>query len=104
MKIEDVKKIAVIGTGLMGSQIAEILSRVGAYEIHMMDINEELVKKGFQKIEEILERFFVSKGKLTAGDKKAVLARIKIYTSVREAVEDADFVIEAASESKSRSL
>ena len=98
MKIEDVKKTAVIGAGLMGSQIAQILSQVGAYEVHMIDINSELVKKGYQDIGDRLERFFASKGKITADEKEVILSRIRLHTSVAEGVKEADFIIEAVSE------
>lgn len=98
MKIEDIKRTAVIGAGLMGSQIAEILSRLGGYEVHMVDINDELVSKGFQAIEERLERFFISKGKLMTEEKKDILGRIKGSTSTEQAARDVDFVIEAVAE------
>jgi len=98
MKIEEVKKTAVIGAGTMGSQIAEILSRVGGYEVHMVDINDELVRKSFQAMEERLEHFFVSKGKLTAEEKKSIVGRIKWGTNMEAAVKDVDFVIEAVVE------
>jgi 3-hydroxybutyryl-CoA dehydrogenase len=98
MKIEDVRKTAVIGAGLMGSQIAQIHSQVGAYEVHMVDINDELVKKGYQDIGDRLERFFVSKGKITADEKKVILSRIKLHSSVGEGVKEADFIIEAVVE------
>jgi 3-hydroxybutyryl-CoA dehydrogenase len=98
MKIEDVKKTAVIGAGLMGSQIAQILSQVGAYEVQMVDIDEELVKKGYQDIEIRLERFFVSKGKITADEKEEILSRIKLHARLEEGVKEADFIIEAVAE------
>jgi len=98
MKFEDIKKVAIIGAGSMGSQIAELLSRVGSYMVHIVDINEELVKKGIQGIEERLDRFFVSKGRLTAEEKKSILERIKGSVRIEEAVKDVDFVIEAVVE------
>jgi 3-hydroxybutyryl-CoA dehydrogenase len=98
MKIEAIKKIGVIGAGIMGSQISEILSRLGAYEVHMVDVSEELVRRGFEAIDERLKRFFVSKGKLTDEEKKNILDRIKVGTSTEQALKDADFVIEAVVE------
>ncbi len=98
MKIEDIKRTAVIGTGIMGCQIAEILSRLGGYEVNMVDTSDELVSKGLHSIEERLERFFISKGKLTAEEKKNILGRIKGSTNTEEAVRDVDFVSEAVSE------
>jgi 3-hydroxybutyryl-CoA dehydrogenase len=98
MKIGEIKKATVIGAGSMGAQIAEVLSRMGGYEVGMVDINDDLVRKGFQSIDGRLERFFVSKGKLSAEDKKNIVNRIKGYTSIEEASKGTDLVIEAAVE------
>jgi len=98
MKIGEIKKTTVIGAGAMGAQIAEVLSRMGGYEVGMVDINDDLVQKGFQSIDGRLERFFVSKGKLSAEDKKNIVNRIKGYTSIEEASKGTDLVIEAAVE------
>jgi 3-hydroxybutyryl-CoA dehydrogenase len=98
MKIGEIKKTTVIGAGTMGAQIAEVLSRMGGYEVGMVDINDDLVQKGFQSIDQRLERFFVSKGKLSAEDKKNIVNRIKGYTSIEEASKGTDLVIEAAVE------
>jgi len=98
MKIGEIKKTAVIGAGTMGAQIAEVLSRMGGYEVSMVDINDDLVKKGFQSIDQRLERFFVSKGKLTADEKKNILNRIKGTISLEDASKATDLVIEAAVE------
>jgi 3-hydroxybutyryl-CoA dehydrogenase len=98
MKIGEIKKTTVIGAGAMGAQIAEVLSRMGGYGVGMVDINDDLVQTGFQSIEGRLERFFVSKGKLSAEDKKNIVNRIKGYTSIEEASKGTDLVIEAAVE------
>ncbi len=98
MKIGELKKTTVIGAGTMGAQIAEVLSRMGSYEVSMVDINDDLVRKGFQSIDQRLERFFVSKGKLTAEEKKNILNRIKGTTSLEGASKAADLIIEAAVE------
>jgi 3-hydroxybutyryl-CoA dehydrogenase len=71
---------------------------MGGYEVNMVDINDDLVKKGFQSIDQRLERFFVSKGKLTGDEKKNILDRIKGYTILEEASKATDLVIEAAVE------
>ncbi len=98
MKVEDVRKTAVIGVGLMGSQIAEILARLGGYEVRMVDLNDELLRRGFNAIEDRLERFFVGKGKMTPEEKKEVLSRLKPTTSMKEAGRDVDFVVEVVVE------
>jgi 3-hydroxybutyryl-CoA dehydrogenase len=98
MKIGEIKKTTVIGAGTMGAQIADVLSRMGGYEVGMVDINDDLVKKGFQSIEQRLDRFFVAKGKLTAEEKKKIVNRIRGYTDIGEAAKATDLVIEAAVE------
>jgi len=98
MKIEEIKKTTVVGAGTMGAQIADILSRIGGYEVSMVDINDDLVRKGLQLIDQRLERFFVSKGKITADEKKNIMNRIKGFTSIEEAARGADLAIEAVVE------
>jgi len=98
VKLEDIKKTAVIGAGAMGNQIAEVFSRLGGYGVVVVDINEELVKKGLQSIDDRLERFFVAKDKMTSEEKKAIVGRIKGSTSMEEAMKNADFVIEVVPE------
>jgi 3-hydroxybutyryl-CoA dehydrogenase len=98
MKAGEMKKTTVIGAGTMGAQIAEVLSRMGGYEVNMVDINDDLVRKGFESINQRLERFFVSKGKLTTEEKKNILNRIKGFTNLEEASKGSDLVIEAAVE------
>ena len=98
MKVEDVKKVAVIGAGAMGSQIVEVFSRVAGYETHMVDLSEELLNQGLRAIDERLERHFVSKEKMSAEEKQATLGRITCVTKIEEAVRDVDFVVEAVVE------
>ena len=95
MKFGEIRRTTVVGAGTMGAQIADLLSRIGGYEVNMVDINDDLVGKGFQSIDQRLERFFVSKGKITAEEKKMIVHRIKGYTSIEEATRGADLVIEA---------
>jgi 3-hydroxyacyl-CoA dehydrogenase len=95
MKLQNINKIAIIGAGAMGNQIAEILSRQGEYTVNLVDINEGFVQKGLQAIDDRMERFFVAKGKITAEDKQKIMKRISGTTSIAEAVKDIDFVLEA---------
>jgi 3-hydroxybutyryl-CoA dehydrogenase len=101
MKIQEIKRTTVIGAGGMGAQIADVLSRIGGYEVWMVDISDELVRKGFRSIEDRLERFFVAKSKLTPEEKKNIVNRIKGSTSIEEASKGADLVIEAVIEKMS---
>ena len=98
MKLEDIRKTAVIGSGAMGAQIAELLSRLGEYEVTIVDISDELVRKGLKSIDDRLEKFFVAKGKMTAPEKTAVMARMRGHTSIEKAVGEVQFIIEAVPE------
>lgn len=95
MKIEDVKKVVVVGAGIMGSQIVENLSRFGKFKVCMLDKDDQLVNKGHQSIGFRLDRYFVSKGKITEQEKRETLARIAVGTEIEKSVTDADIVIEA---------
>ncbi len=98
MKLEGIKKIAIVGAGAMGNQMAELFSRVGGYTVTLVDIEDEFVEKGIKAIDDRLERFFVAKGKISAEDKKAIQDRISGSSDLEEAVKDCDFVIEAVLE------
>ncbi|MHA1832603.1 MAG: 3-hydroxyacyl-CoA dehydrogenase family protein, partial [Candidatus Baldrarchaeia archaeon] len=98
MELENIKRIAVIGAGTMGSQIATLLSRVGKYSVTMMDVDKEMLNSAFQRIRSDLKQYFVDKGKITQIQMEEVIARINGTTSITEAAKDADFIIEAVTE------
>jgi 3-hydroxybutyryl-CoA dehydrogenase len=99
MGLESIKTVAVVGAGVMGSGIAEILSRIGGYQVVLADRTDELVQKGVQTQRNNLQRFFVEKEKMTAGEMEEILGRIKTTTDTAEAAKQADLVIEAVFES-----
>ena len=92
-----VKKLYVVGSGAMGSGIAQTAATHGI-QVIMNDINEEFVAKGYNKIKKSLE-MAVTKGRLTEEAKEVALANLTTTVSLEDA-KDADFVIEAASENK----
>jgi len=96
MKIDEVKTVAVIGAGTMGHGIAELAALAG-YKVNLQDISEELVQKGKGQIEWSLNKF-VEKGTLTQEKAKEALGRINTFVELKEAVKDADFVVEAVPE------
>jgi 3-hydroxybutyryl-CoA dehydrogenase len=93
MKIE---KVAVLGAGIMGSGIAQVVAAAG-FDVTMRDIEDRFVEKGLATIKHHLDRA-VEKEKITAQEATATMARIKGTTDVREAAGEADFVIEAVIE------
>ncbi len=91
----EIKKIGVLGAGVMGSGIAQVAAQSG-FEVVMRDIADEFVQKGLKNIEAFLSKG-VEKGKVTPEEKEAALGRIKGTTAVED-LKDVDFVIEAVIE------
>ncbi len=88
----EIKKIGIVGGGIMGGGIAQISAQAG-YEVVMSEINDELLNKGMAGINSILTRS-VDKGRISQEDKDATLARIKGTTNTKD-FSDCDLVIEA---------
>lgn len=95
--LTDVKRIAVLGAGLMGHGIAQVAAQVGKYEVNLRDIEQRFVDSGISMIKESLNRF-VKKGQLSEEEMKAVLGRIHPMLDLKESVSNADIVVEAAPE------
>lgn len=89
------KRIAVVGAGLMGSGIAQVSAQAG-HEVVLRDVTEEALRRGLDGIRASYDRF-VGKGRLSAEEAEAALARITTTTDL-EAVADADLVVEAVFE------
>ncbi len=90
----EIKKICVIGAGIMGHGIAQLAATHG-YDVNLVDVNEEILNKAKTAIEKNLERFFVAKNKITAEEANGILNRINLNTNRDEAVKDVQMVIEA---------
>ncbi|MFD0861830.1 3-hydroxybutyryl-CoA dehydrogenase [Sungkyunkwania multivorans] len=90
------KNIAVIGAGTMGNGIAHTFAQFG-YKVQLIDISEEALKKGLATITKNLDRM-VAKEKISETDKKTTLDNISTYTNVKDGVEYASLVVEAATE------
>jgi enoyl-CoA hydratase/3-hydroxyacyl-CoA dehydrogenase len=96
MKLDDIKKVAVIGSGAMGNGIAQICAMAGL-TVTMVDIKQEFVDRGMATINKSLD-FLVNKGKLSAEDKGNVLKNLSTSLSNAAAVKDVQVVIEAVPE------
>jgi len=92
----EVKNIAVIGAGAMGSGVAQV-SAVAGYNVALQDIYSTALDKAKSGIEKSLGKL-VSKGKLAEADMKAAMDRIKFTTSLEEACRDADLLVECVFE------
>ena len=96
MTLEDVRRIAVIGAGQMGSQIA-MQAALHGYEVALQDISAAQLEKATAGNRTQLDRR-VAKGKLAAEERDAALARVHPTHSLEQAAGPADFVIEAVVE------
>ncbi|MDP6928085.1 MAG: 3-hydroxybutyryl-CoA dehydrogenase [Planctomycetota bacterium] len=88
-------RIAVIGSGTMGSGIAQVFA-AGGVQTFLVDIERELVERGRATIEKSLSRF-VKKEKITSSEAAEILGRVVAETSI-DCVADTDLVIEAVTE------
>ena len=93
--MSEIKKVGVLGCGLMGSGIAELCAKAG-YKTAVREVSDEFVKKGRAAIEKSLGRA-VEKGKLDADERDQILERISMTTSLSD-LKDVDIVIEAVVE------
>ncbi|HEY5610256.1 MAG TPA: 3-hydroxybutyryl-CoA dehydrogenase [Thermoanaerobaculia bacterium] len=90
--MSNIKKVGVLGCGLMGSGIAQIAAQAG-YETVVREVEQKFVDKGFAGIDKSLAKF-VEKGKMSADDKTACLGRLRGTTKLDD-LADCDIVIEA---------
>lgn len=87
-------KIGVIGSGTMGSGIAQTLAK--KHEVLLSDISSEIVEKSILKIEKGLSKL-VSKERMTEEDKDSILKNIKVASSLKD-MDCCDVVVEASTE------
>ena len=90
------KNVAVIGAGTMGNGIAHTYAQSG-FKVKLIDINKEALKKGIQTIATNLDRM-VAKDKITEQQKIDTLNNITPFTNIKEGVDFADLIVEAATE------
>lgn len=93
----EIKKITVLGAGLMGHGITQVAAQIGKYEVTMRDIEQRFVDNGMNMIRESLQRF-VKKAQITEAQMNEILSRIHPSLDLKEAVSNADLIIEAAPE------
>ncbi len=94
-----IRKIAVIGAGLMGHGITQAVAQTIKCDVYMCDVAPELLDKGLKQIKNNLDRL-LEKKEISPAEIKQVLSRIHPVIDLREAVVDADLIIEAVTENK----
>ena len=88
----EIKKVGVLGCGLMGAGIAQVAATAG-YETVVKEVSEEFIKKGFSGIEKSLAKF-AEKGTITSEQQGQIRGRLSGTTSF-EQLADCDIIIEA---------
>jgi len=91
-----IKKVGVLGCGLMGSGIAQVSAMAG-YDVVVLEADQKFIDKGFAGIEKSLGKLAerpVEKGGITAEQKDAARGRLKGTLNNKD-LADCDLVIEA---------
>jgi len=91
----EIKKVGVVGCGLMGHGIAQVSAQAG-YDVVVREVSEDVLAKGMGKIEKQLARA-VEKGRSSQEDADAVRGRITTTIEYSD-LADCDLVIEAVTE------
>jgi 3-hydroxyacyl-CoA dehydrogenase len=93
--MDKIRQVGVLGAGTMGGGIAQTVAQAG-FEVTLMDVSDQLLKTGIEKIEKNLSRN-VEKGKLSLDEKTKILTRIKRTTNINE-MKSCELIIEAVFE------
>ena len=91
-----VKNITILGSGVMGHGIAQVSATAG-YNVVLRDIEQGFLDKAMEKIRWSLDKL-VSKEKISKEEGDAIFGRIKPIVDLKEAVKDAELVIEVVPE------
>ena len=95
MKVEDIKKILVVGAGTMGHGIAEVAA-ISGYQVYLSDISQDILNNALEKIRWSLSKL-QERGQIKESI-EAIVSRIKPVVGLDKSVRDADFSIEASPE------
>ncbi len=92
----NIRKVAVVGAGIMGHGIAQLCAQKG-FSVGLMDASQAFLDRGMKTIRKSLDRM-VQAGRVDAAEVEAVLARIQASTELAFTMDGADMVIEAVTE------
>src|SRR6188472_469622 len=94
--MSSMNKVTVLGSGIMGHGIAQISAMAG-YNVALRDIEQSFLDKAMDKIKWSLSKL-VEKQKLTQTDADKIFGRIIPIVDLRQALKDADLLVEAVPE------
>jgi len=93
----EVKKVAVLGAGLMGHGIAQVAAQIAKYDVSLRDVKQEFLDNGMNMIKKSLQSF-LKREKISEKEVEETLKRIHPTLDIKEAVTDASLIIEAVPE------
>jgi 3-hydroxybutyryl-CoA dehydrogenase len=96
MRIDDVKRVLILGAGTMGQQIGLECAMHG-YDVVYYDLSQEILDKALRRISK-LGSWFVSSGRLTEEEIKHALGRISATPEAAKAAQDVDLISESVPE------
>ena len=96
MHPQEVKRVAIIGAGVMGHSIAQVFAQAGI-EVNLVDLQVEILERAVQLVKENL-RTLADYGKVDPQDIPAIVGRIHPTTELAAAAQEADFALEAVAE------
>ena len=96
MKIEDIKRVLILGAGTMGQQIG-FLCAMHRYDVVFYDLSQEILDKALRRIAK-LGSWYTSMGRLTEEELQTALARISATPDPAKAAQDVDLISESVPE------
>jgi len=94
----DIKRILVIGAGVMGHGVALVAASSG-FDVSLVDVKEEFVQRGMKGINGFLDGS-LKRGKITQEEVDSILSHIRTSINMEAEAADADFVFEAIFENR----
>jgi 3-hydroxybutyryl-CoA dehydrogenase len=92
----DVRRVLVVGSGIMGGGIAQVAARAG-YRTELFDVAPGAAQRALERVNESLSRA-VEKGRCTAQEREQALQNLAVAADLEAAAAEADLVVEAAPE------
>ena len=94
--MKEIRNITVLGAGSIGTQIGTVAAEAG-FKVKIRDIEEKFLERGRKIVDDMYDRR-IQRGGLTEKEKKDIMSRLTFLVDLKEAVKDADFVLEAVPE------
>ena len=94
--MKEIKKFVVLGAGAMGAQIGALAAESG-FEVKIRDVEDKFIQRGKGIIDNVFGRL-VKRGSMTEERRQEIMGRITFLLDLKEAVKDADFIMEAVPE------